>query len=175
MSNPRPPGCIKRPALIFVNHVYTTKLQDNIGGYVSHIMLILHVRPANYPTIMVVALCHMQTRWTPLRHSGGLQVIMCYITQKPCIFPTQYILCILNDSQINDDYLIFPQRSRFTGNSSGQLRCVVGLQFPTFRSIVAPSFSVSSRNLFLLGLLDPEGEGSTSLQSIAPYDPKAKT
>jgi len=27
-----PPGCIKRSALIFVNHVYATKLHDNIGG-----------------------------------------------------------------------------------------------------------------------------------------------
>jgi hypothetical protein len=43
-------------------------------GYVSLLMLILHVWTANYPTVKAVALCHTQTVWTPLRHSGGLQV-----------------------------------------------------------------------------------------------------
>jgi hypothetical protein len=82
-----PPGCIKRSALIFVNHVYSTKLHDNIGSYVSYLMLILHVRPANNPVIRVVALYHTQTRWTSLRQSGGLQVSYAVSYKNPVFFP----------------------------------------------------------------------------------------
>lgn len=44
-----PPGCIMLPVATFVIYAYTIKLR-NLGGFVYHLLLFFHFRPANQPT-----------------------------------------------------------------------------------------------------------------------------
>jgi hypothetical protein len=51
-----PPVCIMRPVAILVHYVHTIKIKQ--CNQVYYLLLFPHVRPANRPTIMGVALCH---------------------------------------------------------------------------------------------------------------------
>jgi hypothetical protein len=52
------PGCIMRLAATFINYVYSIKITNNVGGYVYHLLLFFHVRPADQPTVTSVTLSH---------------------------------------------------------------------------------------------------------------------
>jgi hypothetical protein len=64
-------------AATLVNYVFFVKICNNLGGYVYHLFLFFHKRPANQPAIKGVALYH--TKFGSPRFSGSESTVRLFV------------------------------------------------------------------------------------------------